>query len=246
MTQSEPPREDGEIPQTIIENEESRLSEEAGRSWRKENSRVLQLAAAVAVFMIVAHFTPLRAWISNVQVWKEYVRELGWVAHAAFGFVCAASVMVGIPRLPLCSVAGLTFGFTEGLCLSLAGSTIGSYGAFLLARKGGRKAVRERAHRWPWLEPMLRHPSWLRVFWVRQLMLPGIVLNVLFGVSEVRHRIFLAGTLLGYLPLNIAFCLVGSGMGKDSLAKTLVQLLAAMAAINIIGWAAWKLNTKNK
>ena len=46
--------------------------------------------------------------------------------------------------------------------------------------------------------------------------------------------------LLGYLPLNIALSLVGSGIGKDSLVKTLVQLCAALALINIVGWLVWR------
>jgi len=243
MTPPDSPIKETQLPEMNTE-EEVMLGEEARRSWRKENQQIIQLGMGVATFMVIAHFTPLRAWITNVQAWKGYVRELGWLAHGGFGLLCGMAVMVGVPRLSLCAAAGLLFGFGEGLALSLVGSVLGSYGAFLLARKGGRLAVRERASRWPWLEPMLRRPSWVRVFWVRQLMLPGIVLNVLFGISAVKHRTFLVGTTLGYLPLNIAFCLVGSGLGKDSLAKTLVQLLAAMAVINIIGWVAWKVRTK--
>jgi uncharacterized membrane protein YdjX (TVP38/TMEM64 family) len=240
MPPDDSPLKETQLPETITE-EESLLGEEAKRSWKKENRQIILLGLGVAVFMMIAHFTPLRAWITNIQVWKEYIRELGWLAHGGFALLCATSVMVGIPRLSLCAAAGLLFGFGEGLALSFVGSVLGSYGAFILARKGGRRAVRERASRWPWLEPILRRPSWFRVFWVRQLMLPGIVLNVLFGVSDVRHRTFLAGTSLGYLPLNIAFCLVGSGLGKDSLAKTLVQLLGAIAVVNIISWASWRL-----
>lgn len=241
MTQTKPTpaEENAAMPETKVGAD--KLTEEAGRSWRGENKKIMLAAVVVGLFMAVAHFTPLRGWITNVQTWKGYVREIGWPAHGAFAVVCATSVMVGIPRLPLCAVAGLVFGFAEGVLLSITGSTLGSYGAFLLARFGGRRAVLTRAKRWPWIAPLLQTPSWIRVFWVRQLMLPGVVLNVLLGVSTVRHYTFLAGTLLGYLPLNIAFCLVGSGLGKDSLAKTLMQLLTAMGVINIIGWAVWRM-----
>ncbi|GEP40710.1 TVP38/TMEM64 family protein [Brevifollis gellanilyticus] len=221
-------------------SEETRLGEEAGKSWQKENRKILVLVLGVAAFMLISHFTPLRGWITNVQTWKGYVDQLGWVAHLGFGLVVTISVMVGIPRLALCGAAGLIFGFAEGLTLSLLGSTLGSYGAFLVARRGGRRAVLSRVSQWSWLSPLLERPSWLRVFWVRQLMLPGLVLNVLLGVTTVRHRTFLLGTLLGYLPLNIALSLVGSGIGKDSLVKTLVQLCAALALINIVGWLVWR------
>jgi len=228
-----------EVPTTLA-SEDTRLGEEAGRSLRQENRKILVLVLAVAAFMVIAHFTPLRAWITNVQAWKGYVRELGWVAHFAFGCAVTFSVLVGVPRLALCGAAGLVFGFAEGLVLSLLASTLGSYGAFLVARRGGRRAVLDRIAHWSWLRPMLERPSWIRVFWVRQLMLPGLVLNVLLGVTGVRHRAFILGTLLGYLPLNIAFSLVGSGLGKGSLAQTFVQLCAALALINIVGWVVWR------
>ncbi len=225
---------------------EVQLGEEAERSWSRENRKLIFLALAVAVFMAIAHFTPLRAWITNVQVWKAYIRSLGWMAHVGFGLMCAASVLVGVPRLPLCAAAGLLFGFWEGLCLSLLGSTLGSYGVFVVARLGGRRAALKRAARWPWLQPLLKQPSLFKVFWARQLMLPGIVLNVLFGVTAVGHPTFLAGTVFGYLPMNVAFALVGSGLGKESLARTMMQLFAAMGVVNVLGWLLWRFTSKRK
>jgi uncharacterized membrane protein YdjX (TVP38/TMEM64 family) len=148
--------------------------------------------------------------------------------------------MMGVPRLAFCSAAGLIFGFGEGLLLSHVGSTLGSYGAFILSRHGFRRAAESRAEKWPWLKKMLKKPSVMRVFWARQLMVPGIVLNVLIGMTPVRHSRFLLGTALGYLPLNIAFSLVGSGLGKESIATTMTQLLAAMAVINVAAWLVFR------
>lgn len=230
--------------EAMTEDTEEKLGQEISRSMSKESRKVIGLVIGVTIFMAIAHFTPLRAWITNVQVWKAYIRDMGWMAHGLFLASCATAVMVGIPRLPLCAAAGLIFGFAEGLLLSLIGSTLGSYGAFLITRKGARRSVQARLDRWPWLLGMMNKPSLARVFWVRQLMVPGIVLNIMLGVTSIGHRLFLFGTVLGYLPLNITFSLVGSGMGKGSFAQTLVQLLAAMGLINIIGWAVWRMRKK--
>lgn len=222
------------------------LEAETSRSMGKENRRVLILVVMVGLFMVLAHFTPLKAWITNIQAWKDSVEKLGWIAHGSFLLACAGSVMIGLPRLPLCAAAGLIFGFAEGITLSLLGSTLGSYGAFLMTRAGARHAVLSRVERWPWLKKMLEKPSWLKVFWVRQMMLPGLVLNVLLGVTEVSHVTFLIGTLTGYLPLNIAFTLVGSGLGKGSLAQSLTQLLGALAVVNVVAWLVWRTARKSK
>ena len=226
------------------EESEEKLGQEVTRSMNKERRKVIGLVIGVAVFMAIARFTPLSAWITNVQVWKAYIRDIGHLAHAMFLCACAAAVMIGIPRLPLCAAAGLIFGFTEGLLISLIGSTLGSYGAFMITRKGARRSVQARLDQWPWLLGMMNNPTLGRVFWVRQLMVPGIVLNMMLGVTSIGHRLFLLGTALGYLPLNVTFTLVGSGLGKGSLGQTLTQLLAAMGLINMIGWLVWRMNNK--
>jgi uncharacterized membrane protein YdjX (TVP38/TMEM64 family) len=221
----------------LISNE---VEQETSRALGKETRQVLAAVLVVAAFMALAHFTPMKAWITNVQSWKGFVREFGWMAHAVFMIVTAGAVMMGVPRLAFCSAAGLIFGFGEGLLLSLVGSTLGSYGAFILSRHGFRRAAEARAEKWPWLKKMLKKPSVIRVFWARQLMVPGIVLNVLIGMTPVRHSRFLLGTALGYLPLNIAFSLVGSGLGKESITTTMTQLLAAMAVINVAAWLVFR------
>ncbi|MBB5036852.1 TVP38/TMEM64 family protein [Prosthecobacter dejongeii] len=226
--------------------DQARLEDETTRSMGRENRRMLILVGIIAFFLLVAHFTPLKAWLTNIQAWKDFVDELGWIGHLSFILACAGGVMIGLPRLPLCAGAGLIFGFVEGLGLSLAGSVMGSYGAFLMTRAGARRAVLARAEKWPWLRQMLEKPSWLKVFWVRQMMLPGLVLNVLLGVTEVAHATFLFGTLAGYLPLNVAFTLVGSGLGKGSLAHSLTQLLGALAVVNVVGWLVWRLARKRQ
>lgn len=216
------------------------LGEEARKGLGKERRQIALLVLLVGGFMLVAHFTPLRGWLENAQEWKRYVKEFGWGSRAVFFGATAAAVMLGVPRLAMCGTAGLLFGFAEGLVLSLAGSTLGSYGTFLMVRRGFRKSVASQALKRPWLARLLKKPSLMKVFWVRQLVLPGLVLNAVLGVAETRHRVFLGGTLLGYVPLNVAATLVGSGLGKSSLAQSAVQLMAALGVINLVVWLLWR------
>ena len=146
--------------------------------------------------------------------------------------------------MPLCTVAGAIFGVNEGFLISWLGSSLGSYGSFLLVRWGAKKTAEKRLVDWPWLCALMATPSFWRVVLLRQLMIPGVVLNILFGITSVTHRTFIGATLLGYLPLNIALTLVGSGLGKADLADSLKQILAAIAIINIIAWAVVRLMKK--
>ncbi len=226
----------GEQRATTKSAAEEILGKEASESLWKENRRIFILALCVIAFLVIAHFTSLQTWLKSGQNWKRNIDEFGIAAHLAFGGLSALAVMLGLPRLPLCSVAGAVFGFKEGLAISWLSSTLGSYGAFLLARWGGRGVTEQRILRWPWLKSLFASPSLLRVILVRQLMVPGVVLNLLFGMTPVRHRVFFTGTLIGYLPLNVALTLVGSGLGKETLAESLKQILTALAVINIVAW----------
>ncbi|MCB1225156.1 MAG: TVP38/TMEM64 family protein, partial [Verrucomicrobiales bacterium] len=219
---------------------EAGMREEAARSVGKERRMIALLVVIVAGVMVLAHFTPLAAWLEDAQQWKQALRQYGVWSHLGFILVSALVVMVGAPRLSVCGAAGVLFGSAQGFIVSLIGSTLGSYLAFLGVRYGFRRDISSALERRPWLERMLRHPSVLTVFWVRQLMLPGIVLNALLGLSSIRHRTFLLGTLLGYMPLNLAASLIGSAIAKDSLEHSLGQLMAALAVINLAAWLVWR------
>jgi uncharacterized membrane protein YdjX (TVP38/TMEM64 family) len=220
---------------------EAALAEATAISIQRENRRVAWLVGVVALLLALSHFTPLGAWLADLQQAKDWLRSHGWTGRAVFASACTLGVLSGLPRLPLCAAGGLLFGFAAGLPLSWCGTSAGSYGVFLLARAGARRAVLARAASLPWLARLLEKPSVLRIFWARQLMLPGVLINALLGVTPVSHRAFWFGTLLGYLPLNIAFTLVGSGLGKGSLAHSLAQLLGALGAVHLLGWLLWRL-----
>ena len=216
------------------------LGAEAAEGVNRERKLIFLLVLAAAAFIALAQFTPLRAWLANTQEWKRFIQDFGWQSRVAFLGLTTLSVMLGVPRLALAASAGLLFGFAEGAAVSLLGSLLGSYGLFIAVRKGFRRRVAEQANRRPWLAALLRRPSLTNVFWIRQLPLPGAALNALLALSAIRHRTFLAGTLLGYIPLNLAATLAGSGLGKSSLTTAAVQLMAALAVINVALWLVWR------
>lgn len=223
----------------LHQNPLEELRDEARRGVGKERRQIVMLILIVGGFMTLAHYTPLSSWLQNAQEWKRMLRDYGLLSHAAFMLLTALAVMGGVPRLTLCGTAGLLFGFVEGTLVSLIGSTLGSYGMFVMVRRGFRQSVASQTAGRPWLQRLLKKPSLMKVFWVRQLALPGVVLNAVLAVSEIRHRLFLAGTFLGYVPLNVAASLVGSGIGKENLQQTIIQLMAALAVINGVMWLVW-------
>lgn len=208
-------------------------SDDAGREIR----RLLFLALFVAAMVAVLHFTPLKQWLDDVQRWKQYLDQFGWMAHVAFVAGSIAAIAVGVPRLVLALVAGTLFGFVEGFVVAMASSMVGSYATFVAARRGSSDRLRERIHANESLRRLLAHPTVLHIFFVRQLPVPGMVPNVMLGLLKAPHRNFLIGTFLGYLPSNAIVTAMGSAVGKDSAADAIWQVtwgMAGLAAITLI------------
>ncbi len=201
---------------------------------KEETKRLLIGAIIVAVLIAVLYFTPLKQWLGELQALKSRIDQYGWKAHAVFILGSIIGIALGLPRLALCGLGGVLFGFVEGLLASQFAGVLGSYGAFLLTRWWAPKAwVQRKLAGSERLRAVLERPSIGSIFVARQLPVPGIVPNVLLGVLHTRHRTFLIGTFLGYLPSNIPVALAGSSMAKDSLTKAIAQVSLSMLLLGL-------------
>ena len=168
-----------------------------------EIRRLLILALAVGCLVPVLHFTPLNQWIGELQALKEQIRAYSWTAYVAFTVGTIAAITLGVPRLALCALAGTLFGFAAGAIVALLSSMTGSWGAFLLARWGGRSWAESRlAGASATLRSVLATPTVTAIFIARQLPVPGILVNVMLGILPTTQRTFLIGTGLGYRELH--------------------------------------------
>ena len=207
-------------------------------SAAREIRRLLVLAVVFLGLLLLLHFSPLRAWLDDIQALKGVIDRFGFAADAVFAIGSIFAIAVGVPRLALCGLAGALFGFVEGALVSLVSSVLGSYGAFLLARWGGRAwAERKLRGASPHLRELLADPSIGSIFVARQMPMPGLIANVLLGVLPVRHQTFLAGTFAGYLPSTAIVALAGSSLGKESLAKAGMQISLSMIGLAVLSVA---------
>lgn len=207
---------------------------EENKGFQKETGRLLLLVLVVVGLVAALHFTPLRHWLDEAQSLKSRVDEFGWKAHAVFILGSVLGIALGVPRLALCGLGGVLFGFVEGFLASQFAGVLGAYGTFLLTRLWGPKEwVERKLANSQTLRKILVEPSIGTIFVARQMPVPGIVPNVLLGVLKTRHATFLLGTFLGYLPSNIPVALAGSSMAKESLSKAIAQISLSMVALGV-------------
>jgi uncharacterized membrane protein YdjX (TVP38/TMEM64 family) len=236
-TEPQPPEELPDAPPIELEIE---AAKSAGASEKK----FLLMALGVAVFIGIIHLTPLQQYVTDVQRWKELLRGLGIWAPLLFGLISATLIAGGIPRLIFGGVAGMLFGFWEGFIVAQFSALFGSYAAFLLARWGGREWGARRIEKSRRLRELLKKPSIFSVFLVRQLPIAGIVPNLILGLTPVRHRVFLIGSFLGYLPSSAMVVLIGSGLGKHTWARSMGQITLAMLVLSTVSMIVWYLKKR--
>ncbi len=217
---------------------------EAGPPWR----RIAFLAVLLVVLLGTVYLSPLRGYLGRLEELRDTIRGFGLLAPLVLTVGVAVLVALGFPRLLFCVIAGMALGFWWGLLWTQLGTLLGNYALFLVARWGGGEWVRRYVARRSRLASLIHEEGILGVILARQLPVPGMLVNLAFGLLSLRHRHFILGTLIGQLPEAIPFTLIGAGVVKASLAKSagLVGLAVALAALVWFGlrWFARKRRNK--
>ncbi len=241
MTTPPPPETDE--PDPVPLELEIEVAESAGKSEQK----LLIMALVVIACIAIVHFTPLQKLTSD-QTWKQQIQHLGIWASFLFFLVCTGLIALGIPRMILCGLASVLFGFTTGFIIGQMSALFGSYATFVFARWGGREWVTKRIENNHRLRNLLKKPSTFTVFLVRQLPIAGVVPNLILGLTPVKHGYFLLGSFLGYLPSSALVAAIGSGLGKgfskQTLAHSIGQITLAMLGLAAISLVVWGLKKK--
>jgi uncharacterized membrane protein YdjX (TVP38/TMEM64 family) len=195
-----------------------------------------------SVFLIVialggaVYLTPLKAWLDQGQLIKDELALFGIAAPLVFTAAAALSTAIGVPRLLLCSLGGMTFGFVSGLLWTQLGTLLGSYATFLFVRWRGRDYTLQHFPRLCRFSQKLESRGLLSVLLLRQLPMNGFYNNVFLGLTPVSHRDFIFGSLLGFLPLGVTACLIGAGLIQADFAKSVQYVALALACSVILGF----------
>ena len=196
---------------------------------------------AVVVFLvlllsvILIHSTPVRERLEDIHAMSNDIKAFGVWAPAVYVASVALLVSAGLPRLLLCPIGGMVFGFFWGLLWSQTGTMIGYYATFIFVRWSGRDFILKR---WPQLnryKAFFSKRGLFFVLFIRQLPIAGFYINIVLGLTHIRHRNFLLGTLAGILPEAIPATMIGAGIIELSPAKS-VAVISVAIILFIIVW----------
>jgi len=169
------------------------------------------LLIAVVGCSFLIYSMPLKDVLNQSYQIKSWLAETGYAAPAVFTLAAALLTAIGMPRLLLCTLAGVVFGFTWGFVWSHFGTLLGAYGTFIFARWSGREYVQQKFPKIIALSQATHARGWRSVLFMRQLPISGLYNDILLGLSTVTHCDFWIGSALGFLPLGVTATLVGAG-----------------------------------
>jgi uncharacterized membrane protein YdjX (TVP38/TMEM64 family) len=193
------------------------------------------LAAIVAVMLALVYLSPLRGWLGRLREVSDQIRGLGVLAPLVVMVSIAVLVALGVSRLLLCTIAGMALGFWSGLLWAQLGTLLGNYATFLVARFAARGWAEQFLSKRGRLHTLLQREGIAGVILVRQLPLPGLLVNLACGLFPLRHWHFLIGTLVGQLPEAVPCTLIGAGAVGGSFARS-AGLISLGVVVAVAAW----------
>ncbi|WP_433612875.1 TVP38/TMEM64 family protein [Prescottella agglutinans] len=200
---------------------------------RLRDPRLLGALVGLAVLFVAAAMVP-RPSITQIRTWADAV---GPMFVVVFFLVHVVVTMAPVPRTIFTVSAGVLFGATTGIAVSIAATTVSAVLALLVVRAIGRDAV--AAH--------LTHPAvkavderlarrgWLAVGSLRLIAaVPFSVVNYCCGVSSIRVLPFTVATVIGALPGTVGVVLLADALTGETDPAMLV-VSGICIAVGVLG-----------
>lgn len=173
--------------------------------------------------LVGLYFAATTWWGVSFQIdaepFREWVEERGALGVVVFIGVMAGSVLFApIPNVPVFIAAGLAWGPILGTIYCMIGLTLGSAGAFWIARRFGRnhlpRLIGPRAA--ARIDHMVDNMGGRVVFFSR--LMPGVNfdwISFVAGMTSVSFRVFIFYSFLGMLPICAVTVAMGDGLSRD-------------------------------
>ncbi|MBQ7589293.1 MAG: TVP38/TMEM64 family protein [Verrucomicrobia bacterium] len=218
------------------------LNRSPGKEGKKRFPVKRTIALVLFLFLLIGLglHAPVKEYVSSVQESAQKIIEFGWKGHIIFLFGVTLLILLGMPRLLFCAIGGMAFGWWLGLIYAVAATLLAYYLQFLFVRWGGRPFVEKYLKKYPVAGKFIRDEGLGAVILARQVPLPGIAINFAFGLSTVRNRDYIFGTLIGQIPEALPCALVGAGLLETSGKNLTWMLFLAVVAFAVL-WVGFNL-----
>lgn len=172
---------------------------------------------------------------------KMWLDKMGIFAPIIYVLLYTIGTLLILPSTPLNLTGGAFFGIWWGTFWTTVAAIIAAIVAFAFTRTIGKEIIAQKfAGRWEAIDAEIRQGGLFYMFSIRLLpIIPYGLVNFAAGLTSIRWRDYLIGTILGTLPGVLPFVMMGAGFTELSQGNIL-PLMAAFALTGVlVGVATW-------
>ncbi|MBE9124685.1 MULTISPECIES: TVP38/TMEM64 family protein [unclassified Coleofasciculus] len=174
----------------------------------------------------------------QLQVW---LKQAGIWAPIIYIVLYTVGTILILPSTPLNLSGGAIFGAGWGTLWTSIAAVIAAIVAFAFTRTVGREVMaRKLAGRWEAIDAEMRQGGLFYMFAIRLLpIIPYGIVNFAAGLTSIRFRDYLVGTLLGTVPGILPFVMMGSGLQALKSGDVMPLMFALALTGMLVGGATW-------
>jgi len=166
---------------------------------------------AVAALVVVARMLGAQQILLDLVAW---IRGAGWAGGAVFVLAYVLATVLFLPGSILTLGAGFAYGVGLGTALVVVAANLGAIVAFVLGRTVARDWIATRVRTMPRFAAVDRAVGreGIKIVLLVRLspVFPFNLLNYAFGLTRVRLRDYVLGSLVGMLPGTVMYVYLGS------------------------------------
>lgn len=203
---------------------------------RRRWTTVALVAGALAIAAIAFQHFELGAHLNRAEI-AQLIGRLGVWAPWGFVGLFLLVVLFSLPSSVMTVVGGALFGFWGGLALNLVGAVLGAVAGFLAARRWGRERLEKRLHpKLAGLNGQMAESGFFCLFFLRFAgVFPFSAVNYTAGLSRIRLRDFVGGTVAGMIPGTAVYTYLGSTL-TEVRPGPIALGFAALGVLALAGW----------
>lgn len=198
---------------------------------------VLVIAAVFVGLSLFMKSTQASALMVDIRNWfllphETAILNLPWINALVFMATGGILIGLGIPRLWISALAGMIFGIVVGTLFGIFAALIGaSLDYFAAALFMSKFVTRLSGYRIDRLKEGFRKKAFLWTLYFRLFPLSNsTAVSLLAGSCRIPFMPYLAGSVLGFIPLAFVMSFLGNGSANGSL----IQISTGLACLFIL------------
>ena len=173
----------------------------------------------------------LQLWLQQVGIWAPII----YISLYTLG------TLLILPSTPLNLTGGAIFGTWWGTVWTTVAAVVAAVVAFTFTRSIGRELIAKKlAGRWEAVDAEIRQGGLFYMFAIRLLpIIPYGLVNFTAGLTSIRYRDYLTGTILGTVPGVLPFVMMGAGLQALSQGDIVPLMFAFALTGMLVGGSTW-------